>query len=171
MSYFDFSGATVPVTSWLAATVSAQDALIRCVTCRRAGNAHAKKIVRNSTNCESWWWPTTRFGPRRPAPYRSASRRGRQFCSTVLRISSFSHHEIPRKSLRSRRPVDRSLAILKSPAKSRRGESAPRDRSYSSESSIFEQVFSFAFQFRVDKIVAILFHSRDWKRNDTNAGY
>lgn len=54
------------------------------------GGLAREKIARNPTNRESWWWPTTRSGPRRPGPYRSASRRDRQFCSAALWISSFS---------------------------------------------------------------------------------
>lgn len=91
-----------------------------------------EKIARNPTNRESWWWPTTRSGSRRLGPYRSASRRGRQFCPAALRISSFSIMRFlvsPREA--ARWPADRSIdridpiATLRAPQPISRRESAP----------------------------------------------
>lgn len=147
----------MPVTSWRNWRWPASTGRVgslRWVTWRRAGDLHAKKITRNPSNHESWWWPTARFGPRRPAHIEVRRDAAASFvplpfgyrCSAIMRFLVSLRDRDPKKS----REIPRCDA---------RGESAIEAAPWSSQC---KRVLAFAFQSRVDrKIVAVLFHLRN----------
>lgn len=132
----------------------ARGALVRCIGLRDDGRGICtrKKIARNPSNHESWWWPTAAVRPATTGPHIEVRRDAA--ASFVPLPLGYRRSAIMRflVSLRDRDP--KSLA-RDSAARCSRGESADQSLRPTSE-----RVLAFAFQSRVDrKIVAVLFLS------------